>query len=831
MYFVFHYCCLIFTSAFPSLTFDVGSIHIKKVKLKKGEHSTEKYSDSSPDRQEIDEAAALQEVVAANDSNRGSTTTSNNGTTDTTTPHMVKKVTIKRKPGQELFKNGTKGKKKKKKIAKWLSVNKRKKNIVNVDGKDTAATASSATAATTSTSITTRRGRAIHRCTESKVDHKSDEDTTELLNSVNYGNGSNGDDGRFSRHSHNFECCGTSTEAVKETTNGIGLKSSDNNNNNTIPDQSLIGQIVKIYSDGEWNASRVIRAHIEKPFLYLLEPLSSSRKHAAKKWVSLNGSVTQFMFSSNTVWGRCKGYPAWPGIKYSFSRAATESKILKHSKPKNRFVVFFASNDSAWLPDNRISTFKPSPKQLDSPLDMLTKGQRKHKALVQAVKDAVKEMIKSRSVADASTVGELTTFTSRLSGPASWVGLYVRATKARKGADYGIVRAYSTTQRKWLIVWQGGDPLDPPPPPTWYGRHALQLAALPDEETNAPVPPLPGSGICRTCFVENVKDEITGLQLSVITCFKCKSAYHGCCLDPPIPNSVIALAASIQARQMLLPPPCDDCYFSGDDETERYEGEKKDEEPQQQLKKARNIKLEVNEGGRMNDYAENNSVDEDRGLTSSETVTTSIVKPSVDSSPSINGVHDQEEEQKVKCEVDKSEQQQPGTHFDGDSNNMQDEVEISSSTPQIGIDHEQQLILSDHESLPTSASGSEQVQTSIEEQQSMCPVNISNKTIPETDVQLMRKVEERETAIQAEKDMRKLRSLLPGTENGQWICDGCVVCHGCGISRRDDSSVRLHVKNPVSVLLLASHGNSALIYFACVCVCVCVYRNSRRCYE
>ncbi len=752
------------------------------MKLKKG--STETYGDSA-DGKEIDEVAL--EELAAHDGRSSATV----------------KVTMKRKSGHEPLKNGTRGRKKKKRV-KWSSVN--AKDIWNGDEDDTA----TATAISSTTLFTTRQTRTMSHHMGNGMDHHESAVTPERLNNVNYGGDGCDGDGRSSNgHKSDFrDDTSRRLSSTEEETaaNGIGLS------NNTLPDRSLVGRVVKIYSDGEWKASRVIRAHTKKPFFYLLEPLSSSRKYAAKEWTSLNGSVMQFMFSSGIVWGRCKGYPAWPGIKFSLSKATKESKILKHNKSSNCLVIFFGTNESAWLPENRTSTFEPTPKQLDSPLDMLTKGHRKKKALAQAVKDAVKELVESRRLVDASTVDELALFTSQLSGPASWVGLHVRATKSRKGADCGVVRAYSAAQRKWLIVWKGGNPCDPPPPPAWYGRHALQLAALPDKEMEAAsLPPLPGSGICRMCCVEKVNDDVTGLPLPVLKCFKCNGAYHGFCLDPPVPNSVIASAAAIQARQT---PPCDDDSYLSEHgrKKEQLQGEKKEEgQLQHNQLERRELQFEANEEGKRKDDAENNSIDEEEGRTASATAKIPTLEAAFGPSAPVNGVEGQEKEQNViKCEGVGTSEQQPGIHSaDDDNSNMPKDL---ISAPCINSGGEKLLVLSDHESL-SAASGGKQ-ETSVQKQPKR-PGNESN-VMTESDVQIMRKVEERGTADQAaEKDLPKLRSLLPGAENGQWICDGCIVCHGCGVSKHSDSTVRLHEKNPVSVHI--SHGSRGDLVF-CFCV-------------
>ncbi len=778
--------CIIFvySVAFPCLTFEIGSLHVKKLKLEKG--SVAPTSADSVDGQEIDEAVAQEEVVY--DDERSSTTTRSGGTATNTSPV---KVTTKRKSGQAPLKSG-RGRKKKR-FVKWSSSVNEKENTLNGHENDDTATATTSITTTQQQSRRTTTRHSMNQRNEIKHHESASITATELLNNVNCGGGGYVcDRNGTSSNGHNqgdispSKFLSSSTIEEKETTaanNGIGGLS-----NNTIPDRSLVGRVVKIYCDGEWKASRVIRAHTKKPFFYLLKRLlsSPSRKYVAKEWTLLNGSVTQFMFSNGIVWGRCKGYPPWPGMKYSLSKAAMESKILKPREPKGYLVIFFSTHDSAWLPENCISTFEPTPKQLNAPLDMLTKGRRKNKALAQAVKDAVKELMESRSLVDASAVDELELFASQLSSPTSWIGLQVRATKSRKGAVCGIVRAYSAAQRKWLIVWKGDGPLDPPPPPAWYGRHALQLDALPKKRMEIP---LPGSGICRTCFVKNVNSDITGQPLSVITCFKCKSVYHGCCLDPPVTNSLIASAAAFQACQ-TPPPPCDDSYLSEDDEKEQQlQGENKEDEKQQRRghERSNRVKLGMNERGKKREN------DEEVGTTASVTTTLEVQVDDLSSSPPVNCV-DQEKHENIKCEEigTLEKQQQPGsTHSEGDdgaNNNMS--VDLINNGSRVGAGGDAQQNLSQHESLST-ASCDEQPQTSAQK-----PGNENNNVMSEpTTVQIMRDVKERRILLEAEKDLPKLRSLLPGAENGQWICDGCIVCHGCGVNKRNDSSIKLHEKN------------------------------------
>ncbi len=792
------------------------------MKLKK--RSTEAYDDSAEDGKEIDDEVALEELVAAHDENDGRC---NRAT--------IKEVTKKRKSVQATLKNGIRGRKREKRgTVKSTSI-----NAMNIwDGHEDGDTA---TANSSTRSFTTRQpSRTMsHDIGNDGMDHHESTVYTEPLNiKVNYdgGHGCNGDGRSSNGKKGDARDCTTrrlsSTEEDSAAANGIGLSI----NNNTLPDRSLVGRVVKIYSGGEWKSSRVMRAHTKKPFVYLLEPVTPSRKYAAKEWSSLNDSAMQFMFSCGIVWGRCKGYPAWPGVKFSLSKAAKESKILKHNKASDCLVIFFGTNESAWLPKNRISTFEPTPKQIDSPLDMLTKGHRKNKTLVQAVKDAVNELVVSSRLVEASTVDELALFTSQLSGPASWIGLHVRATKARKGADCGVVKAYSAAQRKWLIVWKGGDP---PPPPAWYGRHALQLASLPDKETYAAASllPLPGSGICRKCCVEKVNDDVTGLPLPVIKCFKCNSAYHGSCLDPPVPNSVIASAAAIQAIHETSSTCGDDnSYLSeqGQEKEEQLRSSEKMKEAKSQHHRPEItrelLQLEAaNEEGKKKDDAENNSVDEEEGggaTASSATATIPILEGAVGGpSVPVNGVEGQEKQQNIllKCEVggSTSSAQEPGTttttHSARDDHNMppkeDDLISGAAMAPCTNTtngdgDNEKLQIFSEKGECLSAASGGTQETLSSIPNQVKCPVN-ENNSMTESDAPITRN-NTTELAMNAdqvaEKDLQRLRSLLPGAENGQWICGGCIVCHGCGVSKHSDSTVHLHEKNPVSVYKHISHG-------------------------
>ncbi len=702
----------------------------------------------------------------------------------TSTNNSSVKVATKRKPGQASLRSGRgRGSKKKKKSGKSSTTTANKKENLNLNG----------------------RGE------------NRDSTANELFNHVKCGGGGgyvcDGNDASSSGQkqgnvlSRRLLSSSTIEEETTTTTtrasNGIGGGSC----NNTLPDHSLVGRIVKIYCEGEWLASRVLRPHIKKPFLYLLEPLlaSSSRKNVSKEWTLLNGSATEFMFSSGIVWGQCKGYPPWPGIKYSFSKSAMESKLVKKPKPsqsKEHLVIFFSTDDSAWLPEKRMSTFEPTPEQLNAPLDMLRKGQRKNKALVKAVKDAVKELIGYRALVEAALVDELESFASQLSSPTSWIGLQVRATKARKGAVCGIVRAYSAAQRKWLIVWKGDDPLNPPPPPAWYGKHALQLDDLPSQGTELP-PPLPGSGICHSCFVKNVYSDTTDHPpLVVITCVKCKNVYHGCCLDPPVPNSLIASAATFQET---TPPRCNDSYLSEDDEKEQQvQGTKHEDEKEQRQghDETNRVKLE------MNEIRKKRKDDEDVGTMASVTTALEVQVEDPSSSPPVNCcvVDDQEKYENVeRMEANGTleEQLQPSRmHSEGDDGNNNTSVDLINNGSFVGASGDaQQQNGFQYESLST-ASCEEGQKTSPQK-----PENKNNDVMSESStVHIIRNIEERRTLLEAEKDLPKLRSLLPGAENGQWICDGCIECNGCGVSKRNDSSVKLHEKNLLFFCFKMDHG-------------------------
>jgi hypothetical protein len=215
----------------------------------------------------------------------------------------------------------------------------------------------------------------------------------------------------------------------------------------------------KDYSGGTWLEGRVVRydPYYHKHKIEFTTPVdmptnnsntnrNKRQKQSTSAWIWLRNQEHNLRLATKIVWAHVKGYAWWPAL-------VIESNNDEDQRAGSVHVEFFGSDEVAWL-KNTIDTTRPfSPNEID-PIVAKHKKKRNAKAFELACEeyDRIRDTRNQAAVFYAERAIDL----AQRAGKKPFVAKRVQLHRHDVNYPYGEtlnakVRAYSPTQKKWLV--------------------------------------------------------------------------------------------------------------------------------------------------------------------------------------------------------------------------------------------------------------------------------------------------------------------------------------------------------------------------------------------